>query len=135
MRLRRLGFLVGKISLAIAVLAYFPSVAPFTPAILLSFLAFFGAVIAALSGAYRTAALTAYVVAATFLVSPISRGIERYVNLGYLIVGLAVLGAIIAIALYRQYGASAKTNTTVDGDAQKAARPSPLTSASDEIDR
>lgn len=125
MSFRQIGFLVGRISLAVAVLAYYPSIAPFTPAILLSLLAFFGAVIAALSGAYRTASLTAYVVVATLLVSPISKWIERYVDLGYLVVGQAILGAVIAVALYRHYKATAKSNIAVVRDAPKAARPLP----------
>jgi hypothetical protein len=59
-------------SLVGAVVAYVPSAAAFTPAILLSFVAALGAVVTAVLGAVRLAVVTLLVVAATVLISPLS---------------------------------------------------------------
>jgi len=89
--------------LVLAIFAYLPSIAPFTPAIIGSVIAFFGAIIGALSGQKRIALLTFYIVIATFLVSPISLWIEHYIALSRLVIGLIILGFIIAVGLYINY--------------------------------
>ncbi|OMH38926.1 hypothetical protein [Motiliproteus sp. MSK22-1] len=110
MSCKSIGVLVSRVSLIVAITAYVLSIAPFTPAIFLSVLAFFGAILGVRSGAYRTATLTVYVVGATFLVSPSFRWAEQYVDLLYLISGLAVFGIALAVALYRRYQRAMKDN-------------------------
>ena len=104
----KLGGYIGRFSLILAILAYLPSVAPFTPAILGSVIAFFGAIIGALSGWNRTAILTMYIVLATFLVSPISSWIERYIEFSALMIGLVIFGVIFASGLHVHYRKSTK---------------------------
>ena len=101
--MQRLGQLVGKIGLALAVLAYYPSIAAFTPAIMLSVLALPAALVGALCGAYRTAALTVYVMLATLLVSPLLRWPDQIIGLTLLVPGLAALGLGIAGAMVWNY--------------------------------
>jgi len=96
----------GRFSFVLALLAYLPSIAPFTPALLGSVLAFFGAIVGALSGEKRLAVLTIYIVIATFLVSPVFKGIEHYISLGFLVVGLIILGIVLAIGLHNNFNAS-----------------------------
>ena len=64
------GEFIAKASLCLAILAYFPSMAPFTPALGGAILAVPGALIGAFSGWYRCAILTLYFALATFPVSP-----------------------------------------------------------------
>lgn len=97
------GKLVAITSLILAILAFFPSIAPFTPAIILSFFSFIGAIMGALSGWKRTAILTTYIVFATILVSPISSWVEKYVDLGFLIQSLLILYAFLAAILFVNY--------------------------------
>jgi hypothetical protein len=100
---KKIGGYVGVFSLVLALLAYLPSIAPFTPALIGSVIAFFGAILGALSGRRRVALLTFYIVIATFLVSPISLWIEQYIELSRLVIGLIILGFIIALGLYINY--------------------------------
>lgn len=106
--MRRLGQHVGKIGLALAVLAYFPSIAAFTPAVLLSVIALPAALVGALCGARRTAALTVYAVLATLLVSPLLRWPDQYIGLTLLVPGLAALGLGIASAMVWHFRGSRK---------------------------
>ena len=84
-------------------IAYLPSVAPFTPALILSILAFCGSLIGVYSGAYRTAILTIYVVVATFIVSPVFKQIEQYVALHHLIIGFPLFGVWLGIGMYYHF--------------------------------
>jgi hypothetical protein len=61
---------VAVASLILAVAAYFPSAAAFTPAVLLSFAAAGGALATAYFGFVRLATITLLVVSATVLISP-----------------------------------------------------------------
>ena len=93
------GLIIGRISFVLAVLSFYPSIAPFTPAILISIFSFFGAITGGLFGERRLVILTIYIVVSTFLVSPISKWIENYIPLGLLVIGLVILGFIIAMFL------------------------------------
>ena len=94
---------LGRLSFVLATLAFFPSIAPFTPALLISFFAFFGAMIGGLFGEIRLAILTLYIVIATFFVSPLSQWIEAYIDLGTLVKSLLITGIILAIGLHYHY--------------------------------
>jgi len=102
-RTNKVGGVIAKGSLVFAVCAYLPSIVPFTPALLRSILAFFGATIGAFCGWIRVALLTIYIAIATFLVSPVSLWVEGYIKLSLLIIGLAVTGVIISGILYIHY--------------------------------
>lgn len=97
----RRGF--GVIALILAVLAYYPSIAVFTPAIFLSLVALIGACIGIYSGLKRTSIFTIYIVFATFLVSPISSGLEQYIQLNLLIKLSIIIAIILAILLVTNY--------------------------------
>lgn len=62
--------LIATASLLLAVAAYYPSAAAFTPAIVLSFVAAGGALVTACFGFVRLAIVTLLVVTATVLISP-----------------------------------------------------------------
>ena len=97
-------------SLVGAVVAYVPSAAAFTPAILLSFVAAVGAVVTALFGSVRLAVVTLLVVAATVLVSPLS---SRWLAISridlVMVVCAAAIAAVSAVLFwdYRRRSASA----------------------------
>ena len=82
-------------------LAYVPSTGPFTPAIVLTFVALGGAVIAALLGALRLAAITFFMVCATFIV--VSRSFSGLIRVEYLMLVLAVVAVVFTVILYGQY--------------------------------
>jgi DMSO reductase anchor subunit len=90
-------------SLAGAAVAYVPSAAAFTPAILLSFIAAVGAVIAALFGSVRLAVITLLVVAATVLVSPLSGRWLAISRIDLVMVACAVAIAGVSAALFWDY--------------------------------
>jgi hypothetical protein len=100
----RKGLVIGVVSLALAVLAYVPSAAAFVPAIILSILALFGAILAALFRAWRTALITAYTVGATVIASPIffplTTNIEKWMVL------MGIIGMVFSIFLYTNYTSS-----------------------------
>ena len=102
----KIASMIGRISFVLAVLAYLPSIAPFTPALLISFAALFGAVIGCSAGEWRLALLTSYIVGATCLVSPISKWIEEYITLSLLVVGLVIGGIIVTVVLHMDYKSS-----------------------------
>lgn len=104
-----IGRTIGISSLLLALLAFLPSIAPFTAALLGSVIAFFGAWIGAFSGGLRVSVLTLYTVLATFLVSPICSGVERYIELGHLVIILISLGVIFAIYLLLNYRKSIRS--------------------------
>jgi len=97
----KFGAWIGAISLILASLAYVPSTGPFTPAMLLTFVALGGAIIAALLGALRLAAITFFMVCATFIVA--SRSFSGLVRVDYLMVALAIVAIVFGIILYGQY--------------------------------
>lgn len=98
------SILIGRLSLAVAILAYFPSMAPFTPAIVFSMAAFIGAMLAARGGGYRTACLTAYIVIATFLAHPIfGAWLEPAIKFGTLLKLEGILGLAMVITLLCHY--------------------------------
>lgn len=103
MRLKNVGGMLGVLSLGVALLAFYPSIALFTPAVFVSFIALAGAIIGGISGWVRTAILTVYVVVATVLVSPISSWIENHIDLGLLVVVLVTVFAMLAGSLYGHY--------------------------------
>ena len=102
------GKLVAITSLILALLAFLPSIAPFTPAIIVSFFSLLGAIAGALSGWKRTAILTLYIIAATLLVSPMSSWIEQYIELGLLIILLVIAGSFLAVMLFIHYRKSSR---------------------------
>jgi hypothetical protein len=106
--LEKVGLYIGRLSLILALLAFYPSIAPFTPAILVSVFSFFGAIVGALFGEIRLAILTIYIVIATFLVSPVFKWVEVYIRLDILVIGLILLGVILAIGLNMHYKATTK---------------------------
>ena len=85
----------------LASLAYVPSTGPFTPAMLLTFVALGGAIIAALLGALRLAAITFFMVCATFIVA--SRSFGGLVRVDYLMLVLAIVAVVFGVILYAQY--------------------------------
>jgi hypothetical protein len=94
---------IATASVVLAIAAYVPSSAPFTPAILLSFVAAFGAVATALLGFVRRATITLLVVAATVVVSP---GFSRWIafqRVDWVMLGCAVVIAIIGAVLFWDY--------------------------------
>ena len=101
MQQSKFGTWVGAISLILAALAYVPSTGPFTPAILLTFIALGGAIIAASLGALRLAAITFYMVCATFIVA--SGSFSGLVRVDYLMVALAIVAVVFGLVLYAQY--------------------------------
>lgn len=103
---------VAILSLMSAILAFLPSIAPFTPALLLSVISFIGAIIGILSGWWRVAILTIYIVCSTFLVSPIFSWIEEIVELGLLVYSLLLFNFILAVGLFLDYRKS-DSNTLI----------------------
>ncbi len=85
-----------------AVAAYYPSAAAFTPAILLSFVAAGGAVAAAYYGFVRIAIVTLLVVAATVLVSPVFLSSFFEPHIGGVMLGSAVSIAVVGLVLLRR---------------------------------
>ncbi len=101
MKKRRAGEYVGGLSLALVAVAYIPSAAAFTPAILLTFIGFIGGIIAAFLGALRLAVVTLFLAGATFIVSTHSfTGLAR---VEYLMLAFAVVAIALALFLFRQY--------------------------------
>ena len=90
-------------SLIGAVVAYIPSAAAFTPAILLSFVAALGAVVTAALGAVRLAVVTLLVVVATALVSPLSSRWLAISRVELVMVACAVAIAGVSAALFWDY--------------------------------
>ena len=97
----KIGYCVGGLSLLFAALAYIPSAAAFTPAILLTLVAFVGSVIAAGFGSYRLAAVTLFLVGATFLTA--SHTFSGIIRVEYLMILLAGVAVILSAILYGQY--------------------------------
>ena len=95
------GAWVGAISLILASLAYVPATGPFTPAILLTFIALGGAIITALLGALRLAVIIFFMVCATFIVA--SRSFGGLVRVDYLMLALAIVAVVFGVILYAQY--------------------------------
>jgi hypothetical protein len=97
-------------SLVLAVVAYVPSAAAFTPAILLSFVALIGALATAVLGSVRLAIVTLLVVASTVMVSPLFSRWFVVARVDFLMVlCAAVIAAVSAILLWdhRRRSASA----------------------------
>ena len=90
-------------SLVVAVAAYIPSAAAFTPAILLSFVAAVGAVASAAFGRVRLAIVTLLVVAATVLVSPLSSGWLAILRIDLVMVVCAGTIAAVSAVLFLDY--------------------------------
>jgi hypothetical protein len=90
-------------SLVVAVIAYVPSAAAFTPAILLSFIAAAGAVVAAFFGSVRLAIVTLLVVVATVLASPLSSRWFSVPRVELLMVLCAAVIATISAILFWDY--------------------------------
>jgi hypothetical protein len=107
---KRIGPFVASVSLLIALLAYWPSAAAFTPAILLSFLAGIGAVAGLVLGAVRMSTLTLLIVLLTALVSPLISDIAGGARGAYLVLGVAPVAVVLFAALlfwdFRRRGAS-----------------------------
>jgi hypothetical protein len=97
-RREKIGRGAGVVGLALAVVAYYPSAAPFTPALLLCVPACVAAAVAVWCGSWRMAALTVYFCAATFVISPILFDVGA--STLWLIV-LPVVGARLAAWSYR----------------------------------
>ena len=95
------GARVGATSLILASLAYVPSTGPFTPAMLLTLVALGGAIIAASLGALRLAAVTFFMVCATFILA--SRSLTGLVRVDYLMVALAIVAVVFGLVLFAQY--------------------------------
>jgi len=95
------GIWAGTTSLILASIAYVPSTAAFTAAILLTLVSLAGAIIAALLGALRLAAVTLFVVCATFILA--LRSFDGLVRIDYLMVALAAVAVFFAGLLYGQY--------------------------------
>jgi hypothetical protein len=91
-------------SLVAAVVAYVPSAAAFTPAILLSFVAAFGAVVTAALGSVRLAVVTLLVVAATVLISPLSSGWLAISRIDWAMMVCAAAIAGVSAVLFWDYG-------------------------------
>ena len=91
---------VATASMILAVVAYYPSAAAFTPAILLSLVAASGALVAAGFGRVRSAISTLAVVVATILVSPVVFPSLAEPRGSRLILGLAVGASVIGIVLF-----------------------------------
>ncbi|MCH8335645.1 MAG: hypothetical protein IIC61_07100 [Proteobacteria bacterium] len=87
----------------LAVVAYIPSAAAFTPAILGSLAAAIGALVAARMGARRLAVLSFYFIGATVVISPVFWNIDAFVRSDYLMVVLAAIGLVVAGMLWRNH--------------------------------
>jgi hypothetical protein len=94
---------IGITSLVGAVVAYVPSAAAFTPAILLSFVAAVGAVVTASFGSARLAVVTLLVVAATVLVSPLSSRWLAFSRIDLVMVVCVAAIAVVSAVLFWDY--------------------------------
>ena len=105
---RRISSILGSISAALALTSFILGSAPFTPALVLVFLAVPLALVSGLLGAWRLAAITVYFSIAAWIVVPISR--ELSFRIDYLLALTALLGAVIGGILY--YGYKRKVHVT-----------------------
>ena len=89
-----------NIALALSALAFIPSAAAFTPAVLVSGISALVAVVAIRRGFIRRGLLTIYFATCAFLVSPMifsNQPVEKY------LVALSVVGVVGSIVLYWHY--------------------------------
>jgi hypothetical protein len=96
----RTASITGAIGLALALIAYVPSAAAFTPAILLSFIACATSAVAFWFGAWRIVILTVYICAATFIASPIFIDID---DPALWMMAMAVIGICLSALLCWNY--------------------------------
>lgn len=94
---------IAIVGLVLAVVAYVPSAAAFTPAILLSFVAAVAAVVTAFLGSVRLAIVTLLVVAATVLVSPFASKWVAISRIEFLMVACAAAIAAVSAGLFLNY--------------------------------
>jgi hypothetical protein len=98
-RTGRIGLSIAVVSLLVAIAAYVPSAAAFTPAVLLSFLAAIGAIVTVFAGFIRLGVVTLSVVAATVLISPIF-GWPEIVRVDLVMVACAAAIVVVAALLF-----------------------------------
>ena len=101
MKGRSAGDWIGFFSLVLTAVAFVPSTAAFTPAILLTFIGFIGATIAAVLGSLRIAAVTFFIVCATLIVT--SQSFGGLARVEYLMLVFAAVAIVFGVALYAQY--------------------------------
>lgn len=114
---------VGNASVVLAAVSYYPSIAPFTPALALSLVAFALAMSALARGAWRRAILSITIVVSTVLVSPLTPVSEiaaAQLGLTTVVVASVVMILLLTLALLAQYGWCKKRATNSDPSAPDA---------------
>ena len=100
-RSQKLISTLGAIGLVMALLAFVLGSAPFTPAVLLTFISFPLAMLTALLGAWRLSIVTLYFSMLAWMTVPIAQ--ELSVRIDYFLVIVGLVGLIIAGSLYYDY--------------------------------
>ena len=93
--------ILSSLAVVLSLVSFVLGSAPFTPAMLLVLVAAPLALVSALLGAWRRAIITVYFSMATWFVLPISR--ELFFRIDYLLVFMALIGAVIGGILYYDY--------------------------------
>lgn len=97
----KFGLLLGGFALLLSLIAYILGSAPFTPAILLTYVSVPAAFLAYLMGVSRLPILAVYFGALAWSVVPLSDALP--IRLDYLLILCFVLGCIFAVFLYANY--------------------------------
>jgi len=98
----------GICSLVLAMLIFFPAVAPFTPSVLIVFLTIPLAIVALTGGAWRTSVLALLWSCAAILISPMNKWAEQSLDIGVIFLGAPFAFVILSGIFYANYRASTR---------------------------